>query len=65
MEAESGDSKEDNTITEPNELQHSVTTSDSDSSSANIRPKRTAAIAAADRVKACAVHENQMYVNKL
>ena len=59
MEAESDDFKEDDTITEPNEVQHSVTTGDSDASSANSRPKRAAAIAAADQVKACAVHENQ------
>ena len=59
VEAESGDTKKDDTITEPNDVQHSVTTSDSDASSANIRPRRAAAIAAADRVKACAVHENQ------
>ena len=57
-ESKGGNSKDDSTITEPKEVLHSATTSDSEASSAKNWHKRVAAIAAADRVKACAVCEN-------
>ena len=57
VEAECSGSNEDNTITESDEIQCSVTTCESTSSTRD-RTKRAAAIVAADRVKACAVHGN-------
>ena len=55
-ESERDNSKDDATVTGPEGVQPSATTSDS---GVRIRPKRAAAIAAADRVKACTVYESQ------
>lgn len=50
-------------ITNPKQVQHSATTNNSDNVSVNNRPKRAAAIAAADWAKAWAVYEDQWYIS--